>query len=86
MDQLTKVIYAEVDHLGNETGVRHEVALASDGSADLSNLPPELRETWENIGIPDEFHLERVFPSDGSAFLEGLLRLSNQSWRFYPAE
>jgi hypothetical protein len=58
------------------------IDLNHDGSANLSRLPVELRETFEFFGFPDIFHQETIFPKDGKRFIASLLVSRSPILRF----
>ncbi len=76
------VYYFPIDGAGNETGEAIPVSLKADGSVDLSHLPSDMVRTYEVMGIPDEMHLGRLYPRNGEAFLQALLRMTNGYVRF----
>lgn len=79
---ITRVYYFPVDAKGNETGEPVEIALAADGTADVSKLPPAVRSRLETVGVRDELGMGTLLPKDGSRFLAGLLRSATGYTRF----
>jgi len=82
METLEHVYYFPIDGQGNEVGEPVKIGLNADGSADLSGLPKEMRETYEAWGVPDELHNNRIFLKQGEQFLMALLRMTNGYVRF----
>ncbi len=58
------------------------IDLNSDGSANLSRLPTDLKQTFEAMGFPDIFHRTEIFPKDGELFIGSLLESRNPYLRF----
>jgi len=77
-----RIYYFPTDDSGNEVGSPVTVELKADGTADLSGLPPKLREHLEVFGVADELHQGRLFARDGESFLEALLEATDFYWRF----
>lgn len=68
-----------------EEGAAIPVSLVEEGGklvADISALPSAMQSTLRRFGLPDAFHRESVFPTDGPAFLEATLRETNAYRRF----
>lgn len=82
MTPLDHVYYFPIDAEGNDIGDPIKIGLNADGSADLSELPKNMKETLEAFGAPDEFRHHRLLPKDGKRFLAALLRLTNGYVRF----
>lgn len=82
-EALDRVYHFFVDKDGKETGEYEEFRLASDGSVDLSSMRDQRRaETWSDFGIRGSHGFDRVLPKEGERFLQALLRMNNQNWRF----
>lgn len=78
------VYYFPLD-ANQEEGVPIEVSLIEEGGklvADVSALPRDMQSTFKRFGLPDAFHLKSIFPSDGPAFFEALLRETTAYRRF----
>jgi len=82
MQDAQTIYYFPTDAQGRETGEAFKIWLDADGSANLSSLPPGLRETLERFGTPDELHQGLVFPKEGRRFLARLLANANGYRRF----
>jgi hypothetical protein len=76
-EHLTQVFWIETDTDGNESGKTFAISLDADGTADLSQLPTEVRETLETFGTFDKLADRRLFPKDGAHFLRALLANAN---------
>ncbi len=61
------------------------IDLAPDGSANLAQLPEEVRQPLEIEGVGDQFG-NTIFPKDGVLFLYALVSRTNPYFRFRPAE
>lgn len=78
--KLTLVWFSYRKPDGTAVGEFSPITLAEDGKVDLSAVPDEkLRESWETLGVPDEYGFERVKPNEGERFLRCLLKLNGQT-------
>lgn len=78
----TVVYYFPINGMHEETGDVFPVRLKPDGSADLSQLPDEIRKAIESCGVPSELRTHKLYPKDGGAFLHALLLNANGYRRF----
>ncbi|HEU0050787.1 MAG TPA: hypothetical protein VFQ60_01895 [Patescibacteria group bacterium] len=81
MANLECVFYHPIDSRQEEIGRPVRIDLRSDGAADVSRLPDDLRKRLERSGVSDPFG-GVVFPEAGSKFLELLLISSSGYERF----
>jgi len=79
---LKQVFYIHIDAKGDEIGAPILISVDKQGLADLSQLDPDTKDTLTEFGAPGIHPGTRVFPKDGEAFLQGLLNMSGQTYRF----
>ncbi len=58
------------------------VDLNSDGSANLSRLPEDIRKELQDFGFQNPLHSLFVMPADGKTFINALLESRNPYFRF----
>jgi hypothetical protein len=69
-----------LDGQGNMRSEPAPISVKDDGSADLSALPEEFRNTLETLGVKDELGNARVFPNEGERFIKLLMKHSGRHW------
>ncbi len=75
------VYFFAVDKQGHESDPV-EISLGPDGAIDISNLPQDIQQTFVELGIQNALHTGALFPKDGQAFLDALLKIAHSAWRF----
>lgn len=82
MSALTRIYYFPIDAQGNESEEPVPVDLNPDGSANLTQLPHELRKSLEGFGAPNSLGTGMVSAKEGSAFLRALVSRVDPYTRF----
>jgi len=78
---LNIVYFSPVDADGKESGLSYPIPLVENRVL-LDKLPEDIRETLEAFGAPDETKTQRIFPKEGERFLQALLNMTGQYYRF----
>jgi hypothetical protein len=76
------VYYFPINGNHDETGDVYPVRLKEDGTADLSELPDDIRSSLKSFGIRNELRTRDLFPKDGKLFLQALIASANGYRRF----
>lgn len=79
--KLEKIYFFVLDENGRETKAV-EIALDTNGVADISNLPENTKKHLEDFGIINITRTHIHHPADGALFLQALLDASDQKWHF----
>ncbi len=81
-EPIKQIFYFPFDAKTFTEGEPVPVTLKEDGSADLSQLPPELQDHLSNFGVRDPLHRSSISPKDGHLFLAMLLENSGRAFVF----